>query len=63
MRRLNRLEKKLAGALPVRRKKKALGKLKLIVADSEGDISEGRGEDEGVHRCGRRVPVRALAAV
>jgi len=29
VRRLNRLEKKLAGALPVRRKKKALGKLKV----------------------------------
>jgi anthranilate synthase component 1 len=29
VRRLNRLEKRLAGALPVRRKKKALGKLKV----------------------------------
>src|SRR5277367_7060202 len=30
VRRLNRLERRLAGALPVRRKKKALGKLKVL---------------------------------
>jgi anthranilate synthase component I len=36
VRRLNRLEKRLAAALPVRRKKKALGKLKVSSRTSKG---------------------------
>ncbi len=54
VRRLNRLEKRLAGALPVRRKKKALGKLK-VVSRTRRRRFEGGGEDEGVHRFGRCV--------
>jgi anthranilate synthase component 1 len=63
VRRLGRLEKRLAGALPKPAKKKALGKLKLTARTSKAAFLRGVETDEGVHRGGRCVSVCAVAAV
>ena len=63
VKRLDRLEKRLARALPKPSKKHAHGKLKLNVTDAEGDFPEVGAEDEGVHLVRRCVSVRAVAAL
>ncbi len=44
-------------------KEEACGQAEADGADFEGDVPEGGREDEGVHRGGRCVSVRAVAAV
>ena len=63
VKRLDRLEKRLARALPKAKKKHAQGKLKLESRTPKADFFEDSHACEGVYCFRRRLSVRAFAAI
>ena len=63
VRRLDKLEKRLAQSLPKTKKKKPQGKLQLTAIPPRPPFPKIRRKDQGVRSRRRRLPVRPLAAL